>query len=96
VLAKLPMAKSGRRQGKQTERVHERLDAAVAEAEAGGALVLDDDRCGDSVEAVFADQAVVAKRFAHSRRRLASKPISRSAGRLRSARPISKSFSSTK
>ena len=39
VLAKLPMTKAGRRQGKETERVHERVDATVAEAEAGRALL---------------------------------------------------------
>ena len=43
VIAELPMAEAGGGERKETERVHERVDAAVAEAEAGGALVVDDD-----------------------------------------------------
>ena len=63
VIAELPMAKAGGREGEQTERVHERVDPAVAEAEAGGALILHAHGCGDGVQAVFADEAVVAQRF---------------------------------
>ena len=37
------MPKAGGGEGEETERVHERVDAAVAEAEAGGPLVVDDD-----------------------------------------------------
>ena len=43
VIAELPMAKAGGREGEETERVHERVDAAVAEAQAGGALIVDED-----------------------------------------------------
>ena len=43
VIAQLPMPKAGGGEGEETERVHERVDAAVAEAEAGGALVVDED-----------------------------------------------------
>ncbi len=44
VIAELPMAKAGGREREETERVHERVDAAVAEAEAGGALIVDERR----------------------------------------------------
>src|SRR4029453_7691523 len=57
------MAKPGRSDGKETERLHERVDAAVAEAQAGGALIADEPGGDDGVPAVFADQAVVAQRF---------------------------------
>ena len=60
VIAQLPMPKAGGREGEETERVHERVDAGVAEAETGGPLVLDENGGGDGVEVVFADQAVVA------------------------------------
>ena len=63
VIAKLSVAKAGRGQCEETERVHERVDAAVAEAEPGGALVPDDDGVADGVEGIFPDQAVVAQRF---------------------------------
>ena len=63
VIAQLPMANAGGRQRKETERVHERVDARVAEAKAGGALIVDEDGRGDGVELVFADQAVVAQGF---------------------------------
>ena len=63
VIAKLAMPKAGGGQGEETERVHERVDPAVAEAQPGGALVLDDDGVAHRVEGVFTDQAVVAQRF---------------------------------
>ena len=63
VIAEVPMTKAGRRQREETERVHERVDPAVAEPEARGALIVDEDGGRDGVQAVFADQAVVAQRF---------------------------------
>lgn len=60
VIAKLPMSKAGGCEGKETERVHECVNAAVAEAQASGPLVLNQDGGRDGVEVVFADQAVVA------------------------------------
>src|SRR6059036_1598767 len=44
VIAQLAMPKAGGRQRGQTERVHERVDAAVAEAKTRGPLIVDD--CG--------------------------------------------------
>ena len=61
--AKLAVAKPGRSEGKETEGVHEGVDASVAKPEPGGALLVDDDRLGHRVEGVFTDQAVVAQRF---------------------------------
>ena len=63
VIAELPMSKAGGREGEETERVHERVDATVAETQAGGALILHEDGRRDGVQAVFADEAVVAQRF---------------------------------
>ena len=63
VIAKLPMPEAGGGQREETERVHERVDAAVAEAQPGGALVLDDDGVTHRVEGIFTDQAIVAQRF---------------------------------
>ena len=63
VIAQLPMPKAGGREGEETERVHERVDATVAETQAGGALILHEDGRRDGVQAVFADEAVVAQRF---------------------------------
>ena len=63
MITKLPMAKPGGRQRKETERVHERVDPAVAESEARGPLIVDANGGRDGVELVFADQAVVAQRF---------------------------------
>ena len=63
VIAQLPMPKAGGGEREQTERVHERVHARVAEAETGGALILDEDGGRDGAEAVLADQAVVAQRF---------------------------------
>ena len=63
VITQLPMAKAGGGEGEETQCVHERVDAGVAEAEAGGALIVDEDGGGNGVQAVFADQAVVAQRF---------------------------------
>lgn len=63
VIAQLPMAEAGGREGEETEGVHERVDAAVAEAEARGSLLVDDDGRRHGVQAVFPDQAVVAQRF---------------------------------
>ena len=63
VIAQLPMTEARGRQGEETERVHECVDARVAEAQAGGALILREDGGGDGAEAVFADEAIVAQRF---------------------------------
>src|SRR5215475_1535005 len=41
VIAKLPMSKAGGREGEETERMHERVNAAVAKAQTGGPLVVD-------------------------------------------------------
>jgi hypothetical protein len=63
MIAQLPMPKASGREGEETERVHERVDAGVAEAETSGPLVLDEHGGRDGVKVVFADQAVVAQRF---------------------------------
>ncbi len=63
VLAQLPMAKAGGGQCEETERVHQRVDTAVAKPEARGALIVDENRGRDRMQTVFADQAVVAQRF---------------------------------
>ena len=63
VLAELAMAKPRGCQRKEAEGVHERVHATIAEAEAGGAAIVDADGGRDGVEAVFADQAIVAQRF---------------------------------
>jgi hypothetical protein len=39
------------------------VDPAVAEPDARRPLIVDADGCGEGVELVFADQAVVAQRF---------------------------------
>ena len=57
------MSKAGGREGEQTQRLHERVDARIAEAQAGGAVIVHEDGRGDGAEAVFADQTVVAQRF---------------------------------
>ena len=43
VIAQFPMPKAGGSEGEETECVHERVDAAVAEAETGGPLRADED-----------------------------------------------------
>ena len=63
VVAELPMPEARRGEREETERVHERVDAAVAEAKAGGALIVDEDGGHDGVQAVLADQAIVAQLF---------------------------------
>jgi hypothetical protein len=55
------MSKASWAQGKQTEGLHQREDAAIAEAEARRALGVDDNRLGDGVEMIVADPAVVAR-----------------------------------
>ena len=57
------MSKASRIQGEQTEGLHQREDAAIAEAEARGALGVDDDGLGDGVKVIGADPAVVAQMF---------------------------------
>ena len=42
MIAELAMPKAGGREGEETERVHERVDEAVAEAQAGGPSIVDD------------------------------------------------------
>ena len=63
VRAELPMAEAGGGQREETERVHECVDAAVAEPETCGPLIVDANGGRDGLELVFADQAVVAQRF---------------------------------
>ena len=57
------MAKAGRAERKETEGLHQREDAAIAQAERRGALGVDDDGLCQGVEMVVADQAVVAQIF---------------------------------
>lgn len=61
--ADIPMAEAGRTEGKQTQGLHEREDPAIAEAEAGGALGVDDDWLRDGVEEVVPEKRVVAQIF---------------------------------
>ena len=61
VIADIPMAESGGGEREETEGVHQGVDARVAEPEAGGALVVDEDGGRDGVECVFADQTIVAQ-----------------------------------
>ena len=63
MIAELTMSEARGSEREEAERVHERVDAPVTESETGGALVLDEDGRRDGVQAVFADQAVVAQRF---------------------------------
>ena len=63
VIAQVAMPKAAGGQGEETERVHQSVYPPVAEAETCGALIVDEDRGRDGVQAVFADQAVVAQRF---------------------------------
>ena len=63
VIAKLPMPEADGRKREETEGVHERVHAAVAETKASGPLIVKEDEQRDGVEAVFADQAVVVERF---------------------------------
>ena len=63
MIAEFPMPKARGREGDETERVHERVHATIPEAQTRGALIVDDDRGRDGVQAVFTDQAVVAQRF---------------------------------
>ena len=46
VIAELPMPEAGGGQREETERVHERVDVAVTEAEAGGPLIRADEARG--------------------------------------------------
>ena len=62
VIAELPVAKAGWGEGEETARVHEGVDAAVAEAQPGGALDLDDHGLADCVEGLFTDQARACRR----------------------------------
>src|SRR6266540_364460 len=57
------MAKAGRVQRKQTERLHEGQYTAVSQAQRRGALRVDDDGLGECVKVVVADEAVVAQIF---------------------------------
>ena len=57
------MAKPGGTEPEETQRLHEGEDAAIADAERGGALGVDDDGAGQCVEMVVADQTVVAQIF---------------------------------
>ena len=63
MIAQLPMPEAGGGEREETEGVHERVHARVAEAEAGRALIVDEDGGCDGVQTVFADQAVVAQGF---------------------------------
>ena len=47
----------------ETERLHEGEDTAIAEAERGGALGVDDDGLGQGIEVIVTDQAIVAQIF---------------------------------
>jgi hypothetical protein len=79
-------------QGKETEGLHQRVDAAVPEAKSGGTLLLDNDGLGDGIKVVTPIRQSWLRCSTRKRRRLAAKPISRNAGRLERARPISKSY----
>ena len=57
------MSKAGRVQRKETEGLHQRVDAAVPEAKSDGTLLLDNDGLGDGVKVVVPDPAVVAQMF---------------------------------
>src|SRR3990172_10943333 len=57
------MSKAGGTEGEETEGLHKREDAGIAEAEARRALGVDDDGLGEGVEVIVADQAVVAQIF---------------------------------
>src|SRR2546426_5727965 len=57
------MAEAGGTQRKETKRLHEGEDAAIPQAERGGALCIDDSGLGQGIEVVVADQAVVAQIF---------------------------------
>ena len=61
LLAERRMPKAGRREREETERVHQRVDAAIAEPETGGSLISDDDGGRDGVQPIVPDQAVVAQ-----------------------------------
>jgi hypothetical protein len=63
VRADIPMAEAGGAEGKQTQGLHEGQHAPVAEAEARGALGIDDDRLRYGFEEVIPDQRVVAQIF---------------------------------
>jgi hypothetical protein len=71
--------------------VQERIHAPVAEVEARGPLIVNEDGRRDGVQAVFPMRQSWLTDSTCNNRRLAAKPISRRAGRLRRARPISKS-----
>ena len=91
VIAQLPMPEAGGGKCEEAEGVHQCVDAAVAEAKTGGPL------SWTSTGAVTAWRWSSPMRQSWLRdstcnnRRLAAKPISRSAGRLWSARPMAKS-----
>ena len=48
-IAELSMPKAGGKEREETKRVHQGMDAAVAESEAGASLLLDADRGYDGV-----------------------------------------------
>ena len=62
-VAHVAMAKSGRVESEQTQRLHQGQNPAVAEAEAGGALAVDADRLADGINVALADETVVAQVF---------------------------------
>jgi hypothetical protein len=57
------MPEAHRRDCEETERLHQGDHAAIRKAQAGGALVRDDDGLTHGVEVVFTDQAIVAQSF---------------------------------
>ena len=59
----IAMPKPARVKGEETQRLHEGEDSAVAEAQRGGALGVDDDRVGQAVQVIVTNQTVVAEIF---------------------------------
>jgi hypothetical protein len=78
-------------QRKEREHLHQGEDAAIAQPQCGGALGVEDDGAGQAVGASSPIRQWWLRYSRRRRRRLAAKPISRRAARLRSAQPISKS-----
>jgi hypothetical protein len=59
----IAMAKAGRTEGEQTEGLHQRENASIAEAKTRRALGVDDEGLSHGVQVIVADLAVVAQMF---------------------------------